>query len=72
MQKLGQLNEVEKFRAEERIRKLRASREMVGQVNRDLSHEIMLPLNAVCFVPAKIVETNHVCFFFLYIYIYGV
>jgi prefoldin subunit 5 len=63
MQKLGQLGMAEKFKAEERIQKLEASKEMVAQINRNLSHEIMLPLNAVCFVPAKIVETNHVIFF---------
>lgn len=43
-----------------RIRRLEASRALVAQVSRKLSHSVMLPLNAVCLAPARILETNRV------------
>ena len=51
---------------ENKIKKLEQSKQMISQINRNFSHDIMLPLNSVCMVPSKIIETNHVRQFMIY------
>ena len=60
MSKLGEIDARERPQMQARIGRLENSRDLVGQVNRRLGHSIMLPLNSVCLVPARVVETNQV------------
>ena len=43
-----------------KIKKLENSKEIIKEINKNLSHSIMSPLNSVCMIPSKIIQTNHV------------
>lgn len=43
-----------------KIRGLENSKHMVAQVNRKLAHSVLLPLNSVCLVPSRVIQTNQV------------
>ena len=57
---LKEIQNAESLQMQNRINKLENSKQMIDQINRKLSHSIMLPLNSVCLIPSKIIETNQV------------
>lgn len=51
------------FNHSEKIANLGKAEKFVREINKNLSHEVLIPMNSVCLLQRRIVNTNNVIIF---------